>query len=251
MAWSASRAQARPWWARQCWECSPANIRIESGRIAFAGRDITHIRERERRQLLGRDIALIPQNPMTSLNPVFRIEQQFTDVLRLHLDLNGKQARERALALLHDVHIRKPERVLQQYPHELSGGMRQRILTAVAFAFRPKLIIADEPTTALDVTVQRQILRLIKELQENAGTAVLFISHNLAVVAKICDWVSVIHSGLILESADVASLFRSPWHAYTRALLAATPRYDRPGEELRPIPPELTRRLREEAKRLR
>ncbi len=184
---------------------------------------------------------------MTALNPVERIEPQITDVLRMHLDLDRTAARERALALLREVHLREPERILRQYPHELSGGMRQRVLIAIAFACKPKLVIADEPTTALDVTVQKQILQLIRELQRNSGTAILFITHDLGVVAKLCDWVAVMHGGRVLESARATELFARPVHDYTRALFAATPRFDRPGELLQPIPVTLTRRLAEES----
>ena len=225
----------------------PGNARITSGRVEFDGRDITHLDEHQRRHLLGREIALVPQNPMTALNPVARIEPQITDVLRLHLGLSRAASRVRALELLAAVHLRDPERVLRQYPHELSGGMRQRILLAAAFACKPRLIIADEPTTALDVTVQRQILRLLKELQQTSGTAVLFITHDLGVVSKICDEVCVIHGGRILEFAPVADLFARPQHPYTQALMAATPRYDRPSDALRPIPEALTAQLLREA----
>jgi peptide/nickel transport system ATP-binding protein len=144
---------------------------------------------------------------------------------------------------LNDVHMREPERVLRQYPHQLSGGMRQRICIAIAFACKPKLVIADEPTTALDVTVQKQILQLIEEMRAQHGTAVLFISHDLGVVAKLCNTVSVLHAERVLEHARVQDLFASPQHDYTRALLAATPRYDRPGEMLQPLPAELNERL--------
>ena len=224
----------------------PRNSRIVGGTVRFDGREITHLDEHERSHLLGREIALVPQNPMTALNPVVRIEPQITDVLRLHMKLDRRAARTRAIELLQSVHLREPERLLRQYPHELSGGMRQRVLLAIAFACRPRLIIADEPTTALDVTVQRQILRLLKALQQTFGTAVLFITHDLGVVSKICDEVHVIHGGRILESAPVAQLFAHPEHAYTRALIAATPRYDRPAEALRPIPAELTAQLQQE-----
>jgi peptide/nickel transport system ATP-binding protein len=225
----------------------PGNARIAAGRVEFEGRDITRLDEHERCHLLGREIALVPQNPMTALNPVERIEPQITDVLRLHLSLSRSQSHAQALELLRAVHLRDPDRVLRQYPHELSGGMRQRILIAIAFACKPKLIIADEPTTALDVTVQRQILLLLKELQQTSGTAVLFISHDLGVVSKVCDDVCVIHAGRILESGSVADLFARPRHPYTQALMAATPRYDRPADTLRPIPAELTEQLLREA----
>jgi peptide/nickel transport system ATP-binding protein len=226
---------------------APGNAVVSAGTVHFNGRDITHLDEAGRRHLLGREIALIPQNPMTALNPVVRIEPQITDVLRMHLGSGGNEARRRALELLEAVHLREPARVLRQYPHELSGGMRQRVLIAIAFACRPKLIIADEPTTALDVTVQKQILRLIRELQLQSGTAILFITHDLGVVAKLCDRVAVMHGGRVLEDAPADQLFARPAHDYTRALLAATPRFDRPAELLRPIPASLTDRLLAEA----
>jgi peptide/nickel transport system ATP-binding protein len=222
---------------------APANARVAGGAVLFDGRDITRLAAAERRHLLGRDIAYIPQNPMTALNPVERIEPQVTDVLRMHLGLERAAARARALELLAEVHLRDPARVLRQYPHELSGGMRQRVLIAIAFACRPKLVIADECTTALDVTVQKQILRLLRELQAQSGTAILFVTHDLGVVAKLCERVHVMHGGRVLESAPVAQLFASPAHDYTRALLAATPRFDRPGDELRPVPAALGERL--------
>jgi len=225
----------------------PEDARIARGQVCFEGRELVGIAEREREELLGRDIALIPQNPMTALNPVARIEPQMIDVLRMHLGSSRPAARARALELLHYVHIREPARVLQCFPHELSGGMRQRVLIAIAFACRPKLIIADEPTTALDVTVQKQVLRLLKELQAAHGTAILFITHDLGVVAKLCDTVSVMHAGRVLESASAAQLFTAPIHPYTRALFAATPRYDRPADVLEPIPEALTARLWDEA----
>jgi peptide/nickel transport system ATP-binding protein len=225
----------------------PERARISDGTIRFAGNDITHLGEAARRALLGRAMALIPQDPMSALNPVRRIATQMTEVMRHHLGLGRAAARARALELLGAVHIREPERVLRQYPHELSGGMRQRVLIAIAFACRPQLIIADEPTTALDVTVQRQILRLIKELQSTFGTALLFITHDLGVVAKICDRVAVMHAGRIVEAAAVAEVFARPRHDYTRALFAATPRYDRPAEALEPVPAALTARLLAEA----
>ncbi|MEO6021554.1 MAG: ABC transporter ATP-binding protein [Burkholderiales bacterium] len=226
----------------------PHRARLGHGYINFAGTELLKLHGHERRELLGRDITVIPQNPMTALNPVKRIEPQIIDVLQLHLEMSAINAKRRALELMHDVHIREPECVLQQFPHELSGGMRQRVLIAIAFACKPKLIIADEPTTALDVTVQRQILRLIKELQANSNTAILFITHDLGVVAKICNRVSVIHSGRILESNSATELFLAPKHAYTRALLAATPRFDRPAAALHPVPQELIAALWAEAK---
>ena len=226
----------------------PEHAKVTHGYINFDGRELLKIHAAEWRDLLGRDITLIPQNPMTALNPVKRIEPQITDVLQLHLGMTATAAKRRAAELLNDVHIREIDRVLKQFPHELSGGMRQRVLIAIAFACKPKLIIADEPTTALDVTVQRQILRLIKELQANSNTAILFITHDLGVVAKICNRVSVIHSGRILESNSAAELFAQPKHPYTQALLAATPRFDRPADALHPVSAELIDALWGEAR---
>ena len=225
----------------------PSLARITGGSVRFDGRDITHLPERERRSLMGRGLGLIPQDPMTSLNPAYRIGGQIADVLRLHLGMDRAGARARALELLDDVHIRAPERVMRQYPHELSGGMRQRVLIAIAFACRPKLIVADEPTTALDVTVQRQVLALIKEMQAQEGASILFVTHDLGVVAKICDRVTVLHGGRVLEAGDTRRIVETPQHDYTKALMAATPRHDRPGDLLRPVPEALTARLNEEA----
>ena len=225
----------------------PSGARIGRGSVVFGGRDITHLDETDRRRLMGRGLALIPQDPMTSLNPSCRIGRQITDVLRLHLGMGRAAARARALELLDDVHIRAPDRVLRQYPHELSGGMRQRVLIAIAFACRPKLVIADEPTTALDVTVQRQVLALIKRMQAQEGASILFVTHDLGVVAKICDQVTVLHGGRVLETGDTRRIVETPRHPYTRALMAATPRHDRPGELLRPVPEALAARLDEEA----
>jgi peptide/nickel transport system ATP-binding protein len=228
----------------------PANATILSGHIAFEGRDLLSVRELERRSLLGRRIALIPQDPMTSLNPVKRVGAQISNLLRHHLGLSKRAALSRATELLTEVAIREPERVLSLYPHEISGGMRQRVLIAMAFACDPALVIADEPTTALDVTVQRQVLQLVERLRKRHGSAVLFITHDLGVVAKICRSVSVLHAGRVLEEGDTADVLMRPRHAYTRALLAATPRADRPAETLRPVPPALIEQLWSEARRL-
>ena len=228
----------------------PANATVTSGHIAFEGRDLLAMRESERRNLLGRRIALIPQDPMTSLNPVKRVGTQIGSLLRHHLGLSKRAALLRATELLTEVAIREPERVLSLYPHEISGGMRQRVLIAMAFACDPSLVIADEPTTALDVTVQRQVLQLVERLRRRHGSAVLFITHDLGVVAKICRSVSVLHAGRVLEEGETADVLMRPRHAYTRALLAATPRADRPAETLRPVPPALIEQLWSEARRL-
>ncbi|WP_298259422.1 ABC transporter ATP-binding protein [Bradyrhizobium sp.] len=228
----------------------PSNASIVSGRIAFEGRDLLKMSEGERRSELGRRIALIPQDPMTSLNPVKRVGAQIGRLLRHHLDLSKRAALERAAELLTEVAIREPERVLSLYPHEISGGMRQRVLIAMAFACNPSLVIADEPTTALDVTVQRQVLQLVERLRQRHGSAVLFITHDLGVVAKICRSMTVLHAGRVLEEGETAEVLAHPRHAYTRALLAATPRADRPAETLRPVPPALIDQLWSDARRL-
>ena len=225
----------------------PGGARITEGAVRFGGRDLNAMPDRERRSLLGASISMILQDPLTALNPVLRIQTQMVDVLRQHLGLAAREARARAIEMLDAVHIREPERVLKLYPHELSGGMRQRVIISIAFSCDPELVIADEPTTALDVTVQRQILRLIKEMQERTGASVLFITHDLGVVAKICDHVSVIFAGRILESAPAADVFAAPQHPYTRALFAATPRYDQPANVLKPVPTTLTDQLWEDA----
>jgi peptide/nickel transport system ATP-binding protein len=224
----------------------PSQVRVAGGRIAFEGRDLLALSANELRGVVGRDIALVPQDPSTALNPSRRIDAQMTDGLRLKRGFSAKEARIRARALLEEVQIRNPERVLNSYPHQLSGGMRQRVLIAAAFGLEPKLVIADEPTTALDVTVQKQILRLIRALQERHGTSVLFVSHDLGVVAKICDRLSVLYMGKVVEQGSTADVLVAPCHAYTKALLAANPRYDRPDSGLEPTPPEVVAALRAE-----
>lgn len=180
---------------------------------------------------------------MTSLNPVKRIGKQMSEILKLVHPESSHQTRKRAEQLLREVKIKKPDQVLQQYPHQLSGGMRQRVLIAMAFSTEPQLIVADEPTTALDVSVQRQVLRLIRDLQKNRNTTILFVTHDLGVVAKICDRVSLMHSGMILEQGDVADVFRTPSHRYTQSLLEAIPRYDQPREKLAPVAEDLQTEL--------
>jgi peptide/nickel transport system ATP-binding protein len=228
----------------------PTDARITAGRISFEGSDLVAMREADRRHLLGRRIALIPQDPMTSLNPVRRVGAQLISLLRHHLGLSKSAALARATELLVEVAIREPERLLTLYPHEISGGMRQRVLIAMAFACDPALVIADEPTTALDVTVQRQVLQLVERLRLRHGAAVLFVTHDLGVVAKICRTVTVLHAGRVLEEGETRDVLVRPRHPYTRALLAATPRADRPAEALRPVPLALIEQLWSEAHRL-
>jgi peptide/nickel transport system ATP-binding protein len=224
----------------------PSQVRITGGTINFEGQNLLSMSAKALRAVLGRDIALVPQDPSTALNPSRRIDAQLTDGLRLKRGLSAREARLRALALLEEVQIRDPERVLKSYPHQLSGGMRQRVLIAAAFGLEPKLVIADEPTTALDVTVQKQILRLIRLLQERHGTSVLFVSHDLGVVAKICDRLTVLYMGRAMEQGTTEEVLSAPRHAYTKALLAANPRYDRPDTGLEPTPPEVVAALRAE-----
>ena len=224
----------------------PEQAHVTGGSIRFDGRELLTMPARERRGLLGRSMSMILQNPMTALNPVRRIGDQVAEVLRRHLGERGADALDHVRSLLAAVGIREPGRVMRQYPHELSGGMCQRVVIAIAFACRPRLIIADEPTTALDVTIQHQVLHLIKRLQRETGTAVLFVTHDLGVVAKLCDRVNVVFAGSLVESADVATLFARPSHPYTAALLQAAPRYDQPDRRLAPVPEALRRRLIEE-----
>jgi peptide/nickel transport system ATP-binding protein len=224
----------------------PGSVRVTSGEIRFEGENLLEMPKSQLRRLIGEHIALIPQDPMTALNPGRRIEGQLTDGLRLWRGMDARAARQVALRLLDEVHIRDPQRVLRSFPHELSGGMRQRVLIAAAFALEPTLIIADEPTTALDVTVQKQILRLIRNLQNAHGTAVIFVTHDLGVVAQICDEVTLLFGGRIVEQGTTAQMLEAPKHPYTRALLEACPRYDRPDAGLHPIPTELIARLRAE-----
>jgi peptide/nickel transport system ATP-binding protein len=217
----------------------PRTVRITQGEILFEGRNLRTLDKRELRAIFGDAIALVPQDPMTALNPGRRIEAQLTDGLRLRRGLSARGARVRALELLAEVRIAEPERVLGAYPHQLSGGMRQRILIAAAFALEPKVIVADEPTTALDVTVQKQILRLIRGLQAAHRTAVIFVTHDLGVVAQICDRVTLLFAGSVIECGPTAEILSAPRHPYTKALIAAGPRYDRPDAGLEPVPEAL------------
>jgi len=221
----------------------PRSARIRGGEILFNGQDLVSLSAAARRKLLGKDIALIPQDPIGSLNPVRRIGDQISDGLMLHLGISKSGAKQRALSLLADVLITDPERVYDAYSHALSGGMRQRVLIAMAFSCSPKLIIADEPTTALDVTVQKQVLRIIRSLQHKQGTSLLFVTHDLGVVAKICDRVVVLFDGRVLENTAATELFDTPGHPYTRALLNAMPRFDQPDKPLDPVPAAVIERL--------
>ncbi|NPD14849.1 ABC transporter ATP-binding protein [Xinfangfangia sp. D13-10-4-6] len=214
----------------------PKAVELTGGEIWLDGQDLQRLSARDRRHRIGQSCALIPQDPLTALNPSRRIAPQITDRLVDILGWERARAVTRAEELLHEVRIEDPARVMRAYPHELSGGMRQRILIASAFAAEPKLIVADEPTTALDVTVQKQILKLIKDMQARHGTAILFVTHDLGVVSKVCNRLSVLYGGMVVEDNDIDSFFAGPRHPYSRALLAATPKYTDPGASLTPVP---------------
>jgi len=214
----------------------PQAVHITGGQIILDGTDLMTLPPAARRTRIGQVCALIPQDPLTALNPSRRIGPQITNRLVDILRWPRRDAEARARDLLAEVHIPDPDRVMRSYPHELSGGMRQRILIASAFAAEPKLIVADEPTTALDVTVQKQILKLIAEMQARHGTAILFVTHDLGVVSKVCQSLSVLYAGLVLEDTSVRAFFAAPRHAYSRALLAATPKYTDPDGSLMPVP---------------
>jgi peptide/nickel transport system ATP-binding protein len=224
----------------------PAGLRITEGEIMLGGRSLGSLAARPRRQCVAQVAALIPQDPLTALNPVRRIGTQITDPLVRVQGWSRKTAEAKALELLDRVMIRNPGRVMKSYPHELSGGMRQRVLIAAAFAAAPRLIVADEPTTALDVTVQREILRIIRHLQEETGTAVLFVTHDMGVVAKISQSVTVLYNGRIVESGSTAQLMTTPDHPYTAALIRATPNYTHPAASFTPVPEAVITALRTE-----
>ena len=206
------------------------------GTIDFNGHRINDLSEKEFRKIRGNEVSIIFQDPMTSLNPVYTIGNQIMEVILLHTDKNKEQARARAKELLELVGINEPEKRLKQYPHELSGGMRQRVMIAIALACEPKLLIADEPTTALDVTIQAQILELMMELKEKLGMAIIMITHDLGVVASMCDRIAVMYAGRIVEYGTTDDIFYNPKHEYTKGLLRSIPRLDaKEHERLVPI----------------
>ena len=219
--------------------------RVVSGSIRFNGRDLLALSEEEIRKVRGREIGMIFQEPMTSLNPVLTIGHQLTETIRQHFSVPKEAAQARAIELLGMVGIAEPARRLRQYPHHLSGGMRQRVMIAVALSCEPKLIIADEPTTALDVTIQAQILELMKDLTRRLGVALMIITHNLGVVARYADRVNVMYAGRIVETGTARQIYHNPSHPYTLALLRSVPRMDQPRKaKLDPVegqPPDLTR----------
>jgi oligopeptide/dipeptide ABC transporter ATP-binding protein len=220
----------------------PAAARIVGGSIEFAGQDLARLSQREMRRIRGAQIAMILQDPMASLNPLFTIGNQVAEPIQVHEGERRKTAWERARALLKAVRIPSPEARVRQYPHEMSGGMRQRIVGAIGISCEPRLLIADEPTTSLDLTIQAQYLHLLRELQREHGLALIFITHNLGIVAKMCDQLAVMYAGRVVESGPVSRIFNAPAHPYTRALLNSIPRMGDPDQRLTAIdgqPPNL------------
>ena len=218
--------------------------KIVGGSIRFGGKDLLALSDQEVRKIRGREISMVFQEPMTSLNPVLSIGLQLTETMEHHLGISNSEAHQKAVELLGMVGISEPERRLSQYPHHLSGGMRQRVMIALALSCEPKLIIADEPTTALDVTIQAQILELMKNLTKQMGVALIVITHNLGVVARYADRVNVMYAGKLVEMGQAREIYHDPHHPYTLGLLASVPRMDQPrGTRLIPIdgqPPDLT-----------
>ncbi len=220
----------------------PSPGRIVEGKIVFENNDLLDLSSDQMREVRGKKIAIIFQDPMTSLNPVLTITRQITEAMETHLGINGKVAREKAIELLNTVGIPSAEERIDDYPHQFSGGMRQRVMIAMALSCKPKLLIADEPTTALDVTIQAQILELIGNICRELGTSVILITHNLGIVAGLCQKLAVMYAGCIVESADVREIFANPKHPYTLGLLTSTPRLDKIDRRLSPIggsPPSL------------
>ncbi|HEJ9093732.1 TPA: ABC transporter ATP-binding protein [Serratia odorifera] len=209
---------------------------VTGGRLSVLGTDVLNASEREMRRLRGARVSMIFQEPMSALNPTRTIGRQMCEVIRLHQRLSADQARHKALALLAEMQIADAERVMARYPFELSGGMRQRVLIAMAFSCEPQLIIADEPTTALDVTVQRQVLRLLQQKARASGTAVLFITHDMAVVSQLCDRVYVMYAGHVIESGATDAVINHPGHPYSTGLLLAAPERGQPRSLLQAIP---------------
>jgi oligopeptide/dipeptide ABC transporter ATP-binding protein len=210
--------------------------KITGGEILFKGEDILKAHRRRLREIRGNRISMVFQEPMSSLNPVFTVGNQMEEVIILHQKVDRPRAQEICIQMLQQVKMPDPERVLGKYPHELSGGMRQRVMIAMELSCRPDLLIADEPTTALDVTVQGQVLMILDDLVRRIGVSVLFISHDLGVIAQLCDRVSVMYAGKIVETASVRDLFAAPYHPYTEGLLQAIPSVDKDRDSLLVIP---------------
>lgn len=204
----------------------PPEGKVVEGEILFKGRDLTKCSSSEMEKIRGKEIAMIFQEPMTSLNPVYTVGQQIGEMIKTHEQLSKKQLREKAIEMLKLVGIPSPEKRIDEYPHELSGGMRQRVMIAMALSCNPELLIADEPTTALDVTIQAQILELMRELKNKLGTSIMMITHDLGVIAEMADYVLVMYAGMVMEYCSVRDLFKKPLHPYTQGLINALPRID-------------------------
>jgi oligopeptide/dipeptide ABC transporter ATP-binding protein len=220
----------------------PAAARIVGGEIRFAGENLLEKSERQMQQVRGSQMAMILQDPMMSLNPLFTVGEQIAEPLRVHLGVRGSTLVERIKKLLSGVRIPSPEVRMREYPHQMSGGMRQRIVGAISISCEPRLLIADEPTTSLDVTIQAQYLQLLKDMQRRMGLAMIFITHNIGIVAKMCDAMAVMYAGKLVERAPMRTLFTRPAHPYTEALLQAIPRLNTRSERLWSIegqPPDL------------
>lgn len=210
--------------------------KVAEGEILFEGRDLTKLDDEERRKMRGEKISMIFQEPMTSLNPVMKIGDQITECILMHNNISKQEAWDKAVEMLKLTGVPRVERMMKEYPFQLSGGQRQRVMIAMALVCKPKILIADEPTTALDVTIQAQILDLMENLKQKTGTSILFITHDLGVVAEVCDDVVVMYSGRVVEKGDVRSIFANPSHPYTRGLLASIPKLGECAEELESIP---------------
>lgn len=206
--------------------------KIESGEILFNGQELTKFDEENLENIRGNEISMIFQEPMTSLNPLFKIGRQIGESLKIHKNLHGSQLKKKIIELLKTVHIQNPEKIYNSYPHNLSGGMRQRVMIAMALSCSPDVLIADEPTTALDVTIQSEILFLLKSLNKDINTSILFITHDLSVVAEVCDNVMVLYGGKVVEETDVFELFDNPKHPYTIGLLESQPHMYEDGDKL-------------------
>ena len=212
------------------------NGRITDGQVLYKGQDITKYTEKQMRDFRGKCCSIIFQDPMTSLNPVFTVGNQLREAIELHTNRKGKEAEARAVEMLTLVGVNEPEKRVKQYPYELSGGMRQRVMIAMALACEPDILIADEPTTALDVTIQAQILELMQDLQKKLGMAIIMVTHDLGVIAELCDEIIVLYGGRVCERGTADDIFYRPHHEYTKGLLRSIPNVDRIGEKLVPIP---------------
>lgn len=213
-----------------------SNGRIEEGSVLYKGKDVTKFTEKEMRDFRGKCCSIIFQDPMTSLNPVFTVGSQLKEAIELHTSRKGKEAEDRAIEMLTLVGVNEPEKRIKQYPYELSGGMRQRVMIAMALSCEPDILIADEPTTALDVTIQAQILELMQDLQKQLGMAIIMVTHDLGVIADMCDEIIVMYGGRVCERGTAEDIFYRPSHEYTKGLLRSIPNVGRMGEKLVPIP---------------